>query len=111
MMDRDGRVDQVASERPKPSRIGLRPPRKPRIADDVGHQDRREFSDLAHGANAEACHRSRWHGHGCTSMLHEGTWKRSAAPRVDWPVYPRRAEHITVAEGGNRRWAEPCEAA
>ena len=36
----------------------------------------------------------------------EGTWKRSAAPRVDWPVYPRRAEHNTVAEGGNRRWAE-----
>ena len=28
------------------------------------------------------------------------------APRVDWPVYPRRAEHNTVAEGGNRRWAE-----
>ena len=30
----------------------------------------------------------------------EGTWKRSAAPRVDWPVYPRRAEHNTIAEGG-----------
>ena len=28
------------------------------------------------------------------------------ALRVDWPVYPRRAEHNTVAEGGNRRWAE-----
>ncbi len=28
----------------------------------------------------------------------------SAALRVDWPVYPRRAEHNTVAEGGN--WAE-----
>jgi hypothetical protein len=25
----------------------------------------------------------------------------SAALRVDWPVYPRRAEHNTVAEGGN----------
>jgi hypothetical protein len=24
--------------------------------------------------------------------------------RVDRPVYPRRAEHNTVAEGGNRRW-------
>src|SRR5271166_2062804 len=35
----------------------------------------------------------------------EGTWKRSAAPRVDWPVYPRRAEHNTIAEGGNRRWS------
>ena len=30
----------------------------------------------------------------------------SAALRVDWPVYPRRAEHNTVAEGGNRGWAE-----
>jgi hypothetical protein len=30
----------------------------------------------------------------------------SAALRVDWPVYPRRAEHNTVAEGGNRRWAK-----
>jgi hypothetical protein len=25
--------------------------------------------------------------------------------RVDWPVYPRRAEHNTVAEGGNTRSA------
>ena len=30
----------------------------------------------------------------------------SAALRVDWPVYPRRAEHNTAAEGGNRRWVE-----
>ena len=30
----------------------------------------------------------------------------SAALRVDWPVYPRHAEHNTVAEGGNRKWAE-----
>jgi hypothetical protein len=30
----------------------------------------------------------------------------SAALRVDWPVYPRRAEHNTVAEGGNRGWDE-----
>jgi hypothetical protein len=30
----------------------------------------------------------------------------SAALRVDWPVYPRRVEHNTVAEGGNRRLAE-----
>ena len=33
----------------------------------------------------------------------------SAALRVDWPVYPRRAEHNTVAEGGNRRWAETAQ--
>ena len=37
-------------------------------------------------------------------MLHwKGRGSGSAAPRVDWPVYPRRAEHNTVAEGGNRR--------
>jgi hypothetical protein len=30
----------------------------------------------------------------------------SAALRVDWPVYPRRVEHDTVAEGRNRTWAE-----
>ena len=34
-------------------------------------------------------------------------WKQGAQPlRVDWPVYPRRADHTTIAEGGNRRWAE-----
>ena len=35
------------------------------------------------------------------------TWKQGAQPlRFDWPVYPRHAEHNTVAKGGNRRWAE-----
>jgi hypothetical protein len=34
----------------------------------------------------------------------------SAALRVDRPVYPRRAEHNTVAEGGNRGWAETSSA-
>jgi hypothetical protein len=37
----------------------------------------------------------------------ERTWKQGVQVlRVDWPVYPRRAEHNTVAEGGNRRSAE-----
>ena len=47
----DGRIDQVASERPQPRQnpvlVGSG---KPRIADDVGHQDRGQFSGLAHGA-------------------------------------------------------------
>jgi hypothetical protein len=55
MVDRDGRIDQVAAQRPQPRQnpvlVGSG---KPRIADDVGHQDRRELSSLAHGANAEA---------------------------------------------------------
>jgi hypothetical protein len=37
------------------------------------------------------------------------TWKQGVQVlRVDWPVYPRRADHNTVAEGGNRRCAETC---
>ena len=55
MVHGDGRIDQVAAERPQPRQnpvlVGSG---KPRIADDVGHQDRRELSSLAHGANAEA---------------------------------------------------------
>ena len=54
MVDREGRIDQVAAERPQPRQnpvlVGSG---KPRIADDVGHQDRCEFPGLAHGANAE----------------------------------------------------------
>ena len=41
VMHSDGRVDQVASERPQPRQnpvlVGSG---KPRIADDIGHQDR-----------------------------------------------------------------------
>ena len=47
----DGRIDQVAAERPQPRQnpvlVGSG---KPRIADHVGHQDRGQFSGLAHGA-------------------------------------------------------------
>jgi hypothetical protein len=34
------------------------------------------------------------------AALEEGVEAGSASPRVDWPVYPRRVEHNTVAEGG-----------
>ena len=51
MVDRDGRVDQVASERSQPRQnpvlVGSG---KPRIADHVGHQDRRDFARFPHGA-------------------------------------------------------------
>jgi hypothetical protein len=47
----DDRVDQVAAERPQPRQnpilVGSG---KTRIADNVGHQDRGQFSGLAHGA-------------------------------------------------------------
>jgi hypothetical protein len=49
VMHRDGRINKVASERPQPRQnpvlVGSR---KPRIADDVGHQDRGELPSLAH---------------------------------------------------------------
>ena len=51
----DDRVDQVAAKGPKASEDSiLVRARKPRIADDIGHQDRRELPSLAHGAIAEA---------------------------------------------------------
>ena len=77
-----GRIDQVASEaakaRQNPVLVGSG---KPRIADDVGHQDRRELSSLAHGASAEA--RSPVTGGMGMAVLPcctEGTWKRECSP-------------------------------
>jgi hypothetical protein len=53
MVGGDGRVDQVAA---KPSKARQRSvlirTRKPRIADNVGHQDRGQFPRLAHDANS-----------------------------------------------------------
>ena len=51
VMHGDGRIDQIASERPQPRQNSvLVGSGKPRIADHVGHQDRGQFSGLAHGA-------------------------------------------------------------
>ena len=125
----DGRIDQVASERPQPRQnpvlVGSG---KPRIADDIGHQDRGQFPGLIHGRYAAATvsavsgrpgKASGGHGKDARGMsiiglsmaalpccAEEDVEAGSAALRVDWPVYPRHAEHNTVAEGGNRRWAE-----
>jgi hypothetical protein len=54
MMHGDGWVDQVAPKGPKPCKdaIFVRAS-KPRIPDDIGYQDRREFPGLVHGAGAE----------------------------------------------------------
>ena len=104
MMHRDGWVDQIAAQRPAVApESGPRRPRQaansrrrrtPRSPRAFESRSRRKCRSLITGR--------RWHGHGCTSMLHGRTWKRSAAPPVDWPVYPRRVEHNTVDEGGNR---------
>jgi hypothetical protein len=58
MMHGDGRVDQVAAQRPEPGEDAIYVcARKPGVADDVGDQDRGQFPSLAHGATAEA---GRW---------------------------------------------------
>ena len=46
----DGRINQVASERPQPRQdaIFVRAG-EPAVSDNVGHQDRGQFSGLAHG--------------------------------------------------------------
>ena len=126
----DGRIDQIAPERPQPRQnpvfVGSG---QPRIADDIGHQDRGQFSRLAHGATpprpcqpfrvvgakASGGHRKDARGMSIIGLgmaalpccTRKRTWKQGVQVlRVDWPVYPRRAEHNTVAERGNRRWAE-----
>ena len=55
MMHGEDRIDQIAPKGPEPSEnsIFVRAC-KPRVADDVGYQDRGEFPGLAHGAVAEA---------------------------------------------------------
>ena len=51
VMHGDGRIDQIASERPQPRQNSvLIGPGKPRIADDIGHQDRRYLPGFPHGA-------------------------------------------------------------
>ena len=101
-----------------------------RVADDVGHQDRRDFARVSPTAlrrrdqvsrpfrvvRAKPLGRHRKDARGMSIIglsmavlpcrAEEDVEAGSAALRVDWPVYPRRAEHNTVAEGGNRRWAE-----
>ena len=52
VVDRDGRVDEVAAQRPEPrQRAILVRAREPAEADDVGGEDRCNFPGLAHGAS------------------------------------------------------------
>ena len=51
VMDGDCRVDQIAAQRSQPRKDAiLVGAGKPAVADDIGHQDRREFPGLAHRA-------------------------------------------------------------
>ena len=53
MMERDGRVAQVAAQRPQPRQNAiLVRSREPAVTDDIGDQDRRELSGLGHCASA-----------------------------------------------------------
>ena len=58
VMHRDGRVDQIAAEgsEPREDAILVRAG-EPAVADDVGHQDRRELSGLAHSSGIPALRR------------------------------------------------------
>jgi hypothetical protein len=96
-MHRDGRVDQIAAKVPKASEdsIFIRTS-KPRVADDVGHQDRGELSSFAHGAIAEASRSPvavalAWlHFHAALGM----TWK----------------QEVQVLRVGSRSLSTPCRA-
>jgi hypothetical protein len=51
VMRGDGRVDQIAAKAPEPrERAILVSASEPAVAEDIRHQNRREFSALAHGA-------------------------------------------------------------
>ena len=59
VMQGDGRIDQVAAQRPEPrQRAILVRAREPAIADDVRNQDRRNLPGLAHGASSGAMQHS-----------------------------------------------------
>jgi hypothetical protein len=94
VMHGEDRIDQVAAQRSQPGKdaIFVRSS-KPRVADDVGDQDRRQFPRLAHGASADVA-RSLGRGGLSTVRFHaalaEGVEAGSASLRVDRPVYPRR---------------------
>src|SRR6478735_5755194 len=97
---------------------------EPTVPHDIRNQNRCELSRLAHvatpprlghpfrvvrakplGGIAKTREECRSFGLSMVALhaARKGRGSGSAAPRVDWPYYPRRAEHNTVAEGGNRR--------
>ncbi len=52
VMDSDGRVDQIAAERPQPRQNAvLVRSGEPAVADNIGDQDRSDLAGLAHGAS------------------------------------------------------------
>ena len=125
----DGRIDQVASERPQPRQnpvlvgsgqaANSRPRRTPRSRPVFGSRPRRYAAATLSAVSGRPGKVSGGHRKDARGMsiiglsmaalpccAEEDVEAGSAALRVDWPVYPRRAEHNTVAEGGNRRWAE-----
>ena len=52
MMHGDGRVDQIAAQRPQPRQCAiLVRAREPAVADHIRDQDRRDFPGFGHGAS------------------------------------------------------------
>ena len=129
VMHGDGRIDEIAAQRPQPRQDAiLVRAGEPAVADDVrdkgsrpvfGSRPRRYAAATVSAVSgrpgkASGGHRKDARGMSIIGLsmaalpccAEEDVEAGSAALRVDWPVYPRRAEHNTVAEGGNRRWAE-----
>ena len=82
MMHGDGRIDQVAAQRPKARQDAiLVRSREPAVADDIGDQDRRDLPGLAHSSGSPALRR----------------------PSIMAGVRPCSFIHLTVIAGLRRR--------
>jgi hypothetical protein len=105
VMHGDVWVDQIAAKSSKPCEdaIFVRA-REPRVAYNVGDQDRGQFPRLAHGANAEVARSPSRGGLSIVALPCRAcgkAWKREAHPRVSArDAHPRRIDHNTVPEGG-----------
>ena len=106
--DRRDRSDRCAAPRSRARVRSSSAPASRLIADDVGDQDRRDLPGFAHGASAEA--RSPVAGDTGMAALpcctEGGRGSGSAGPACRLAGLSTRAEHNTIAEGGNRRWAK-----
>ena len=87
VMEGDGRIDQVAAQRPEPRQNAiLVRSREPAIADNIRNQNRRNFPGLAHGAPS-----------GCTRSISQNPL-RGRIYLIE-PVEPREGSRKAMTEG------------
>src|ERR1700722_3863983 len=106
VMHGDGRIDQIAAQRPQPrERAILVRPSEPRVADHIRNQDRRNFPGLAHRASPP-----------CGLTITKARWKRkisilTAAAQPRWNGKPPSSRSgdlklgTSYADGARRPWA------